>query len=346
MKTENLSTLISIIKNFPSTSVLPVLNGIKIKDGTITVTDMAIMVEVNMEAKENGVISKDLFCSAVTSIKDFKLKVDKNGNYTISNASEKLKIAGQPIADYPDAMIKESAKKTVIGKLGSEEIGYLSIASEFVGTDELSPVLNDVHYKDHIVATDAKFMYWEKPANSFSEELRIPRRVCKLMKIIGGEFNIDKHGDNVASCTSGDYVISFLIPEGEYPNWEAVIPKDHKCTVELDTKEFRDIVNKGYTYGSRATRQMIFTIFKDKIEILAEDMVVGNEYRSSIIPVNMTNKWDDVSVSIGINAKLMVQVLKYSDEETTVLKLTDPMKGIVINDEFMIMPINIEKDGS
>lgn len=337
MKNENLSTLVSITKVFPENMSFPALNGIKIKDGTVTVTDLGIMVEVNMDMNHNGLLDHKVFCNVVTSIKDFKMKVDKDGNYTFSNKAETLKIAGYNDKDFPGAMRK--GKKEIIGTLDTDNLKYLMTAVNFVGQEELRPVMNDVHCHEYIAATDAHMLYWKKLDKAFKKEVRFPARVCKLLKIIGGEFEVALHNDNIASCTQGDYVVSFRVTEGKYVNFLAVIPSDVTYTVEVDRAEFTDIVTKAAIYSNTATRQMLISIDGDKLEVLGEDLDFANSYEAEITPILVKNKLENKKMRIGLNAKILVRLLKTIEEETVTMKMSMPNKAVMINDEALIMPI-------
>jgi len=345
MKKEELSTLVKVIGAVvPKTPIVPISSCIKIKEGVVSVTNLEVTVEMKTELIDDSIVEADLWCKGMSSVKEHEIKVEKN-QYIIFNGAEKVSIPGgdYKMEEFPTSMVNKPDDKVVLGTIGDKEIDKITTALKFANTEDiLRPHLLNVHYHEYIVGLDGFWAYYHKTDNPLSQEILLPKTVCRLLGLVGGEFEVAIHGEKAGSFTGKNITIAFKLPETEFPNFLSVIPTEFDYMVELNRKDFLDCVNKAAIYGN-SFNHMAIKIDGDNLSIESMDTELKTSYSSDLDPILVKNDLNELGakMEIGFMATNMATILKCIEEETVVIQMIEPEKGAVINDEYLLMPIHL-----
>jgi DNA polymerase-3 subunit beta len=128
------------------------------------------------------------------------------------------------------------------------------------------------------------------------------------------------------NCT----IISYLIDQ-KYPDFLSIIPKDNPISVSMSNKDVLSAMKILKMFVNKSTNKITLSIKKDKAIFKAEDIDMGLE-KEITINCNATEE-----IAIGFDCKLLESILKESKDFN--MKLSTPNRGVIINDNFLLMPI-------
>ena len=151
--------------------------------------------------------------------------------------------------------------------------------------------------------------------------------------------------------TVGNIVFFSRLIDGEYIDYERIIPKTHETTVEIDRAELvaslerASLMIEEKSGGARGHVACTFT--GDKLAINA-DSVSGSVYDE--IPIAMSGN----DIRIGFNCRFLLDAARAADAETVKIELTSPLMGVCITDNdpdraedegdflFFVMPVRMK----
>jgi DNA polymerase-3 subunit beta len=121
----------------------------------------------------------------------------------------------------------------------------------------------------------------------------------------------------------GISMVSRLI-EGQFPNYQRVIPTAHQKRLTLQTQPFHRAVRRASIVARNAANRVVLRALDDKLTITAESNLEGHAYEE----VEVAREGDDVE--IAFNAKYLLDVLGVIEEEGLYLDLTESLKPGVV----------------
>ncbi len=323
--------LIKLIKGtVDKNTVLPVLENVKIENNVLTATDLDIILEIhNIGIKGKGLIHSEDFISAIEMIKDYRVELKDKAR--IFNETESVELVMDDIGDFPKK--PDVSKSKNIGAINEKDFEKILIAQDFVGNDDLRPVMMCVHIGKDIVGTDAHIMYFEKVCGAVEKPYLLPSKVIKLMKIMGDEPISVHANESHVTLHFSDAKIIFRQTEGKFPDYQSAIPTKHSTEIEVDKKEFADRVGKAIKFASKTTFGVVATIHKS-LFVEGFDLDWDKSYKSDI-PINKTGE----NVIVEFNGKLMLKILSKIKADKITLKFDGELKAILIQDNFILMPV-------
>jgi len=323
--------IVKLIKGtVDSNTVLPVLENVKIEDNILTASDLEVTLEIhNINIAGKGLIFFEDFISAIEMIKDYEIEIKDKAR--IFNETESVELAIDNIGDFPKKPdVSKSKKIHMIDKWDLEKI---LIAHKFTSRDDLRPAMMGVYVGKDIVATDAHTLYFEKVSESVEGSYLLPPKVVKLMKIMGDEPVGVYANKEFIKLTYSDATIIFRIFEGRFPAYEAVIPTSHSTEIEVDKKEFMDRVTKALKFTNKVKFSVTVTI-AEKLFVEGYDLDWDKSYKSDL-PIDKTGE----NVISEFNGKMMLKILNNVKDDKITLKFTGATRAIIIQDNFLLMPI-------
>ena len=118
-------------------------------------------------------------------------------------------------------------------------------------------------------------------------------------------------------------IISRLI-EGQFPNYQRVIPAAHQKKLTVDVDALLRAVRRASIVARENAHRIVFRTVEDKLILTAESQMVGNVREE----VEVEREGEDVE--IAFNAKYLLDVLNVLDTEKLQLELTEPLKPGVV----------------
>ena len=139
----------------------------------------------------------------------------------------------------------------------------------------------------------------------------------------------------------GDVTLVSRLIEGEYPDYEKVIPSENGIRLTMDTQRLLSIIKRVGTMANPKTPGLMMETTGDVLKVKASTPEYGEGYEETQI------KKEGNDISIGLNAQYLMDILKATDRDEVVFSMSDPLKPILMkpvgNDGYVcvIMPMRL-----
>ncbi len=343
-------------------SAIPVLEGILLKaDGfSLTLTgydlEMAITtkIEANVLIPGEIVISAKVFGSMVQKLicDEIEIKAEENNNCIISGGITEYNISSMESNDFPD--LPNTDVENTLSLTASELKRMIETTIYAVATDDKRPAHTGEKFcftEDYlqIVALDGyrlAIMKHDIKTNN-NIEIIIPHKTLnETVKLIGDDDNLVNIAANrrfVVFSTSQYTIISRLI-EGEFLDFERVLPKEHKTEVLVDTQEFISAIDRVSVLITERIKNPLRIKFENNTIIIRCITSLGKVVDE--IPGEISGE----SLEIGFNNRYLLDALRNSNSEKVVITLNgaySPVKITPTNcDDFfyLVLPVRFRND--
>ena len=349
-----------------SRSQLPILLNflIQAKEGklTISATDLEIGIVVDIPAKieEEGEITipaKTLTeLISATPVDKITLETKPEG---LVMTGEKIKTVFQttPAEDFP-RLYEERGEKVASVKRGLTDKDFSRVVFA-ASPDTERPALSGVLIRKErggysLVATDGYRLSLKKHAMAGKEKgvgetsVIVPSRVIRELILMGKE----AEGEDVSVYVSSeknqilfseeDTTLVGRLIEGEFPNYEKIIPQSHSTKTVFSREELQRAVKASYVFARQTANIVKLSVQKDKIIVSANAPSVGN----SIVEVEA--KTTGSENEIAFNARYLLDFFSNIEEDEISFEMAGPLAPgvfkIVGDDSFLhlIMPIRVQ----
>lgn len=172
----------------------------------------------------------------------------------------------------------------------------------------------------------------------------IPKKaLAELMKLIEDEdatFSFSAKNNHLAFM-QGDQVIVSRKIDGKFPNYQQVIPSDNKLQVSVNRDVLQHALKRVALLADEKSKMVRFDVQSGNITLTTDTTELG-EAREEI-PVSYSGE----DVSIGLNAKYVLDVLNVIDDEEVVLNLKDQNSSCLITSnkdkdyQSIVMPMRL-----
>ncbi|MBI2095397.1 MAG: DNA polymerase III subunit beta, partial [Candidatus Omnitrophica bacterium] len=340
---------IQAVQNAVSTkNTLPILSHIlveaKKQEIRLVATDLEIgvLVKVNGEVEEEGSITVPArkFSEIVKELgnqQPIRISVKKGQSIHIESGKSFFRLAGLLKEDFPQIPeFPPQSKSADLVKFPQKVLKEMIQLTAFaMSHDETRYVLNGIlfSFKDkglRLVATDGRRLALVEKSipelgNAHKDVIVPMKTIQELGRNLGEEgevifyFKENQLQINLSAVT----VISRLI-EGEYPNYEQVIPKKIKEEFHINTQEFLQATRRVSILTSQDSQSVKINILKDKMVITKNTPELG-EAREE---VEVDYKGGEIA--IGFNPGFLIDMLRNISDEDVKFGFIDPEKPAVI----------------
>ena len=338
-----LSLLATTGKVISNKSSLPILEYflMELKDGQLTVTtsdlETTLIGSIAVENIEReGVIAAPgkLMLDSLKEFPEMPLVIDVNDTtweIQITWASGHLSIPGASAVSYPAVQTLGNERKNITLDV---DLLVSGINKTIFATadDELRPVMNGVYFDFStesltFVATDAhKLVKYNAENNSdITSSFILPKKPANLLKTLLAKeeepVNIAFDAKNVTFELKNFKLVCRLI-EGNYPNYNAVIPTANPNKVLIDRVEFVNGIKRVAVCSNPSTNLIRMDIANNKVNLTAQDIdfsVSANE--------TISCSYDGQPVTIGFKSTFLVEILSNIDTPTVVVELADSTRA-------------------
>lgn len=341
------------------TNTLPILGNILIEtkpsgEVSLTGTDLELGITTTIESHESveGAITipaKKLH-EIVRELPEGEVEVvvGKNNAVNIRAGRALFKIIGLAKDDFPKFQNPNPSETIEIGQGVFKEC--LNLTSFATSHDETRYVLNGVFVQLTaqgicFVATDGRrlaFVEKKLPLSIKDKiELILPTKaILELNKILAWEgalkVTITK---NQAFFDFGKTTLMTRLIEGNFPNYEQVIPKEEKTISRVRREELLQAVRRATLLTSPESQIVKFDFLKDRVLISSRSPNMG-EAREEV-----SAQANGGELAIGFNPNYLLDVLKNLDIETISFCLSGPDRpGLLRGKEdylYVVMPMQL-----
>ena len=341
---DKLVTGIQIVQNVVSSKItLPILSNILLetkKDSlklNATDLDIGISCEIPVEILEEGSITipAKRFNDIVKELPDGDviIHVKKNNQIDIEGKNCRFKLTGLPKDEFPK--FPEFKDKELIQINQSVLKDMFQLTSFAVSHEESRYVLNGVlmEIADNIiriVATDGRRL--AKAEKTLNTPIKKEISVILPIKAVH-EISRNLKDDGVVSFMIGTNQVLFdingiliatRIIEGEFPNYNQVIPKPIKTRVKVNTKNLLSSIRRANLLSTPDFQAIKFEVFNDKMVVSKTTPDIG-ESREEI-----EAEYDGSEIAVGFNPQFLIDFLKNIDQEQIDIELLGVDKPAVI----------------
>jgi DNA polymerase-3 subunit beta len=265
-------------------------------------------------------------------------------------------------SDFPKIPVSSGKEKTINISLKDflEAISYVLFATS---VDETRPVLTGVLFlwdKEGLtlVATDG-FRLSRKRINVESQKVQkkvesviIPKLVLSELSRLGSEqeevsFSLLTKEKQAVFATD-EVILSSRILEGEYPDFEKILPKSSSLKVLLDKEEFGRAVKLASVFARDAANVVKLKILKDSIKVSGESGQSGSQETKVDAKIESSGSNLESGFEIAFNYRFLEEFLHSVRGEEVKMEFTTPDKAGVFTDSgdkdylHLIMPVKVQ----
>jgi DNA polymerase III subunit beta len=344
-------------------NTLPILANVLLEaktDLTVAATDLEVHIRRRSNAKVKSpgaaTVGARKLHELVRELKPGEITVRSLENQFVEVVSgrSRVKLVGLPAADFP-AFPQGDAKAKPTFTVPAETLAQMIDRTLFaVSTDETRAHLGGVYLTSsedalRFVGTDGhRLALVDQPvkdARPSEKGIILPRKgLAELRRLLDGvEGNIEATvTPNALRVQQGDVELVMRLIDGEFPNYEQVIPKATKSKIVVDKNELLSALRRVSVVASDRARGVKLHIAEGQLTISASSPDFGEA--SEEIEV----AYGGEPLSVGFNSRYLTDVLAVLPEETRVeIALIDDASPGVIRAEddesynYVVMPMRL-----
>ena len=363
----NTKALTDKIKNIAPTAeakqTLIILGNMKVDvtsdEATFTASDLEIEVSTTVKCTSDAagsftVPAKKMLeiCNALSAHNELKLAV-KESKVDITAGKSKVSLQILPATDYP---IMDGAAENNTVNIELEELQNIINKTSFaMAYQDARHFLNGLHIcndkgKLISVCTDGHRLAKYTSTVDFDNELSIiiPRKcVIELNRILGSftgnkdhlaELTINK---NSICLKLGEYIIISKLIEGNYPNFNKVIPETTKSKISIDRSALKNSLNIISKVVNQQYKGVKLTPSSKSLHLISSNT------ESEVGEDQIDAQYDGDELSIGFNISYIQDVIDILDGENIHICINDQNSGCILlgdsdkNSVFVIMPMRV-----
>ena len=360
--------LAQVLNVVGSKAAMPILSNVLIeaeKDHislTTTNLDLGIRCKIKAEVKEGGSVTLPVkrLATIVRELPNVDVSFDSNASHQVKIASggSNFRIMGIGAEEFPKLPDSGDDKSFTLEQ--GELATMLSNVSYAQSTDETRYILNGVYFnfkdgKLALVATDGRRLALVSkemtvssantgaiilPAKTVAELLRLLGKGEKL-KIAFNErraaFQIDT-GKDSSGLTDSIFLFSKVV-EGNYPNYQQVIPKETHQRIKLERELFLQCVHRAALVTSEKSNSVKIKLTANLLEITASSPDFGESHESMAI------SYSGPDLQVAFNPQFVMDPLRALTKDEVFFELKDEVSPGVFKtlESFVcvIMPVRL-----
>ena len=223
----------------------------------------------------------------------------------------------------------------------------LAHAGKFVGNSELRPIMNclciDVaedRSEVIFVASDGhvliKLIHTNNPETGGSNFFRsgtpgkilVEKSFFKTLSVFDGCEDIDiEANESMVRFTAGDITFVCKKAEGQYPNYNSVIPRNNPHKITVDKRELANVVKRVALFSSESSNLIVLKKDGMFLDVSAQDLDFNMSANDQVL---ITEGTCPEGHSIGFKASSLLDVLAPIPSDTVTLHLSDPSHAGVV----------------
>ena len=333
------SLLSTMGKVVSSKNTLPILDYflMELKDGELKVTTSdlettfigSLKVE-NVESEGTIAAPTKLLLDSLKEFSELPLTFEVNDQtweIKLNWKSGSLSIPGASPVSYP--AVPTLAEERIEVMLDVDTlVNGINKTIFATADDELRPVMNGVYINIDteavtFVATDAHKLvkHSTESQNSVQSAFILPKKPANLLKNIllkeEDDVKVSFDAKNVVFELKNHTLVCRLI-EGNYPNYNAVIPTNNANKVLVDRVELVNCIRRVAVCSNQTTNLIRMDIADNKLNLTAQDIdfsVSANE--------TLSCSYDGQHITIGFKSTFLIEILSNIETPTVVIELAD-----------------------
>ncbi|MBL9209318.1 MAG: DNA polymerase III subunit beta [Opitutaceae bacterium] len=360
--------LAQVLNVVGSKASMPILSNVLIeaeKDQislTTTNLDLGIRCRIKAEVKESGAVTLPVkrLAGIVRELPNLDVTFDGTPNHQVklTSGGSTFRIMGIGKEEFPP--LPEFGEEKAYSLEQGELVAMLKSVAYAQSTDETRYILNGVYFnfkdgKLSLVATDGRRLAliskeMDVPAASAGAIILPAKTVSELTRLLDkGEKVKINFSDRRAAFqigtdkdTSGlvDHVYLYSkVVEGNYPNYQQVIPKETHQRIKLERELFLQCVHRAALVCSEKANSVKLKLSSNLLELTAQSPDFGEAHESMAIG------YSGPDLQVAFNPTFIMDPLKALTKDEVFFELKDEVSPGVFktleNFVCVIMPVRL-----
>lgn len=360
--------LAQVLNVVGSKATMPILSNVLIeaeKDQislTTTNLDLGIRCKIKAEVKETGAVTLPVkrLAGIVRELPNVDVTVDGSPNHQVklTSGGSTFRIMGIGKEEFPP--LPEFGDEKSFSLEQSELTTMLRSVAYAQSSDETRYILNGVYFnfnegKLSLVATDGRRLAlvskeMEVPGDSAGAIILPAKTVSELLRLLdkGEKLRINFNDRRAAFEIETDKESSGLIDsiylyskvvEGNYPNYQQVIPKETHQRIKLERELFLQCVHRAALVCSEKANSVKIKLTSNLLEITAQSPDFGEAHESMAIG------YSGPELQVAFNPQFIMDPLRALTKDEVFFELKDEVSPGVFKtlESFIcvIMPVRL-----
>jgi len=343
--TELLGHLQAISRVISSKNTLPILDNFLFNltgnDLEITASDLESTLITRMKLENtqgDGTIALPARI-LLDTLKEFSaqpLTFDINPDtlaVVISSENGKFNIVGQNGVDFPALPSIKKDKKFTFTIDAETMLAGISKTLFATADDELRPVMGGIFIEAStemitFVASDAHKLVRYQRTDAHADDnasFILPKKPASLLRNIlpreEGPFTIE-FDDKNAFFNLNDYKVVCRLVEGNYPNYNSVIPKNNPRKISVDRVEFYNTLKRVSVFSNQASNLVKLQLKGNQVTVSAQDIDFSISAYERI-----KCQYEGDEIEIGFKSVFLLEILSNIISQDVNIELADPTRA-------------------
>ena len=343
--TELLGHLQAISRVISSKNTLPILDNflfsISGNDLEITASDLESTLITRMRLDNitgSGTIALParILLDTLKEFSEQPLTFDVNPDtmaVVINSENGRFSIVGQNGIDFPVLPVIKKEKRFTFNIAADVLLAGISRTLFATADDELRPVMGGIlveasSEKLTFVASDAHKLVRYQRSDAKADDSAsfiLPKKPASLLKNIlpkeSGVVSVE-FDDRNAFFNLSDYKVVCRLVEGNYPNYNSVIPKNNPRKVRIDRLEFYNILRRVSVFSNQASNLVKLQFSPNQITVSAQDVdfsISAYERHKCL--------YEGDDMEIGFKSVFLLEILSNIASQDVLIELADPTRA-------------------
>jgi len=343
--TELLGHLQAISRVISSKNTLPILDNFLFNltgnDLEITASDLESTLITRMKLENtqgDGTIALPARI-LLDTLKEFSaqpLTFDINPDtlaVVISSENGKFNIVGQNGVDFPALPSIKKDKKFTFTIDAETMLAGISKTLFATADDELRPVMGGIFIEAStemitFVASDAHKLVRYQRTDAHADDnasFILPKKPASLLRNIlpreEGPFTVE-FDDKNAFFNLNDYKVVCRLVEGNYPNYNSVIPKNNPRKISVDRVEFYNTLKRVSVFSNQASNLVKLQLKGNQVTVSAQDIDFSISAYERI-----KCQYEGDEIEIGFKSVFLLEILSNIISQDVNIELADPTRA-------------------
>jgi DNA polymerase-3 subunit beta len=251
----------------------------------------------------------------------------------ITSENGKFSVMGQNGVDFPSPPVVKSDKKISFDINSDVLLAGITKTLFATADDELRPVMGGIFIdtstdKVTFVASDAHKLvrYQRTDANADSAaSFILSKKPASLLRNIlpkeEGTVKVEVDDKNAFFYLSSYRIVCRLV-EGNYPNYNSVIPRNNPRKITIDRVELYNTLKRVAVFSNQASNLIKLQMTGNQITVSAQDIdfsISGYE--------RIKCQYDGEDIEIGFKSVFLLEILANLGSEEVIIELADPTRA-------------------
>ncbi|WP_195251825.1 DNA polymerase III subunit beta [Romboutsia sp. 1001713B170207_170306_H8] len=241
--------------------------------------------------------------------------------------------------DYPK--IEDNFKYNVFD-LSDKELKHLLQVEHAISQDKTKPILNGIRIEKNKFITIDGYRLCERVGN-FETELPITISNYKMLKGLKGQIKATC-SDRYIKYQVNNYNYCNRLIEGDFIQVDKLKPKEHNTVVEVDKKEFEDILKAMEKVSAKVKNSLVKLSIRDNLIHLSAEVKEDEKKKMKAIKLEDSIKCitSGEYLDIAFNSRYLLEAIK--DMNNIKMSFTNNVNPVIIEDVNkyeLVLPVRI-----